>query len=288
MTPQQQASADTMSRSVKGSRVLVTGAASGIGRATATLFAHEGADVAVVDINADGAAAVAESIVKAGGRAKAYALDVSDAKAVAKVVAEAAEALGGLDILINNAGITAHSAIDGPDYDAIWERMLDVLLTSQQRVVRAALPYLRRSSAARIVNLASTEGLGATAGGSPYSAGKAGVIGLTRSLAVELGREGITVNCICPGPVLTGMTQAIPDKDRETYAHRRTALRRYADPMELAHMIVSISLPAASFLTGAVIPVDGGLMAGGNLFGGGASSPFAVESKWSGPSFEKK
>jgi len=127
--------------------------------------------------------------------------------------------------------------------------------------VRAALPHLRRSRCPRIVNIASTEALGATARDSPYAAAKAGVTGLTRALAVELGREGITVNCICPGPILTGMTGGIPEADRQTFARRRTALGRYGRPEEVAHMTLSLCLPAASYITGAVIPVDGGLMA---------------------------
>jgi 3-oxoacyl-[acyl-carrier protein] reductase len=124
-----------------------------------------------------------------------------------------------------------------------------------------ALPYLRQSKSPRIINIASTEALGATALHSPYSAAKAGVVGLTRSLAVELGRDGITVNCICPGPITTGMTAQISDEHKAIYARRRTALGRYGDPEEIAHMTLSLCLPAASFLTGAIIPVDGGLMA---------------------------
>ena len=140
-------------------------------------------------------------------------------------------------------------------------RAVNVLLTSHQRIIRAALPHLRRSKAARIVNIASTEALGATNRDSPYSAAKAGVTGLTRALAVELGREGITVNCICPGPIHTGMTSNVPDADKQTFAKRRTAMGRYGAPEEVAHMTVSLCLPAASYITGVTIPVDGGLMA---------------------------
>jgi len=126
---------------------------------------------------------------------------------------------------------------------------------------RAALPYLRASDAPRIVNIASTEGLGATPGDTPYVAAKTGVTGLTRGLAVDLGPEGITVNCICPGPIRTAMTEAVPDEHKIIYAKRRTALKRYGDPEEVAHMTLSLVLPAASYITGAVIPVDGGLIA---------------------------
>ena len=136
-----------------------------------------------------------------------------------------------------------------------------VMVTAHQRMVRAALPWLRQSNAARIVNIASTEGLGATPGDTPYVAAKSGVVGLTRGLAVDLGRDGITVNCICPGPIRTGMTDKVPDEDKAVFAKRRTALRRYGEPEEVAHMTLSLVLPAASYITGAIIPVDGGLMA---------------------------
>ena len=153
-------------------------------------------------------------------------------------------------------------AIDDDGYDEAWAKALAVMLTAHPRIIRAALPHLRKSKSPRIVNIASTEALGATALHSPYSAAKAGVAGLTRSLAVELGREGITVNCICPGPITHRRSPTrITDEHKAIYAKRRTALGRYGDPEEVAHMTLSLCLPAASFLTGAVIPVDGGLMA---------------------------
>ena len=126
-------------------------------------------------------------------------------------------------------------------------------------MIRAALPHLRASESPRIVNIASTEGKGATPGNSPYSAAKHGVIGLTRSLACELGKEGITVNAICPGPINTAMTERIPLEHKQIYARRRTALRRYGEPEEVAHGTLSLVLPAASFITGVALEVDGGL-----------------------------
>ena len=250
-----------LSRSVKGKVVLVTGAASGMGRATARVFADEGAYVAVTDLKLEDAQRVVDGIVESGGKAKAYALDVGKAQTVANVVREIGDSMGGLDIVINNAGISRRISIDSPDFDESWELTVNILLTAQQRVIRAALPYLRRSDAPRIVNIASTEALGATAGNASYAAAKAGVTGLTRSLAVELGPEGITVNCICPGPIDTAMVLRVPVADKQKYARRRTALHRYGLAVEVAHMTLSLCLPAASFLTGVTIPVDGGLMA---------------------------
>ena len=250
-----------LSRSLKGSIALVTGAGSGMGRATAEVFASEGAHVAVTDFNEASARETADAIAANGGSAKAWALDVTDAARIRTVIAEIAAAWGGLDIVVNNAGISAFSPIDSQNYDEVWSRALGVLLTAQQQIIRTALPHLRKSKAPRIVNIASTEALGATSRDSPYAAAKAGVTGLTRALAVELGPEGITVNCICPGPINTGMTAAISDEDKTVFAKRRTAMRRYGSPEEVAHMTVSLCLPAASYITGATIPVDGGLMA---------------------------
>ena len=248
-------------RSLEGLVALVTGGASGMGRATARVFAANGAKVAVTDVNVEPAEAIAAEIRAAGLTAKAWKMDVGDKASIDKVVAEVAAEFGGIDAVINNAGISRFAPIDGDGYEAAWDISINLLLTAQHRIIRAALPHLRKSRSPRIVNIASTEALGATARGSPYAAAKAGVTGLTRSLAVELGKEGITVNCICPGPIKTGMTAAIPDKDKETYAHRRTAMRRYGEPEEVAQITVSLCMPGSSFITGATIPVDGGLMA---------------------------
>lgn len=250
-----------LSRSVRNLVVLVTGAASGMGQATAELFAAEGARVAVIDLNFAGAKAVCDTIIGQGGVARAWPLDVADKVSVGECVDQIAEHFGGIDIVINNAGIATARAIDDPLYDDDWDRSIAVLLTAHQRIVRAALPYLRKSQSPRIVNIASTEALGSSSRQSAYGAAKAGVTGLTRALAVELGKEGITVNCICPGPISTGMTNEISDSDKAVFANRRTALRRYGEPAEVAHVTLSLCLPAASYITGVTIPVDGGLMA---------------------------
>lgn len=232
-----------LSRSIAGRTAIITGAASGMGRATARLFAAEGAAVAVIDRDAAAAAGVAAAC---GSRARAYALDVADAEAIAATVTRIGGDFGAIDILVNNAGVSSFCALDDPAYEDVWARALAVMLTAHQRVVRACLPFLRQSDAPRIVNIASTEGLGATPGDTPYVAAKTGVIGLTRGLAVDLGPEGITVNCICPGPIRTAMTDAVSEEHKAIFAKRRTALRRYGEPEEVAHITLSLVLPAAS------------------------------------------
>jgi len=250
-----------LSRSVSGRVVLVTGAASGMGRATAYLFADEGARVAVTDLELDAVERVVEEIRGAGGEAAGWVLDVSDPAQIREVVAAIPAALGEIDILVNNAGIVIAAALDQPDdeYEASWSRTLDVLLTAHVRLVRACLSQLSRQGQGRIINIASTEGLGASPGTGPYTAAKHGVVGLTRSMAVELGAKGVTVNCVCPGPILTGMTQSIPEAMREKFARRRVPLRRYGEPEEVAHATLSLALPASSYINGVVLPVDGGM-----------------------------
>jgi 3-oxoacyl-[acyl-carrier protein] reductase len=247
-----------LSRSIAGRGALVTGAASGMGRATALLFADEGAQVAVTDMNEAGARVVAEEIAAADGRARAFHLDVADPAQIQRVVDEAASAFGRLDIVINNAGIAIGGPIDAANFEALWQRALDVMLTGPMRVIRAALPHLSRSDAGRIVNIASTEALGAQANCAPYTAAKHALVGLTRSLAVDLGASGITVNCICPGPIRTSLTAAIPDEAKQKFARRRVPLKRYGEPEEVAQLTLAFVLPGASYLNGVTLPVDGG------------------------------
>jgi 3-oxoacyl-[acyl-carrier protein] reductase len=254
-----------LSRSVQGRVAVVTGAASGMGRATALLFADEGALVALVDRDTEGLHEVEEAVVGShgGGAAAAWEVDIGDRDEIGRVVREVTARLGPVDILVNNAGIAVPAAFDGEpaDYEAAWEKTLAVNLAAHQRLVRACLPHLVRERQGRIVNVASTEGIGASRFNSPYVAAKHAVIGLTRAMAVELGPMGVTANAVCPGPIRTGMTALIPEEAKEKFARRKVPLRRYGDPEEVAHAILSLCLPASSYINGSVLVVDGGMTA---------------------------
>ncbi len=248
-----------LSRSIEKKVAIITGAASGMGRSTAHLFADEGAHVVVTDLDKNKIDVVVAEILDSGGSASGWVLDVSDAEQRASVVKSVADKWGGIDILINNAGVVFPEAIDSPNFFESWHKSVEVLLTSQVMLVKECLPYLEASDGGRIVNIASTEALGATKGVAAYTAAKTGVIGLTRSLAVEFGMRGITVNCICPGPINTGMTSDIPDDAKQVFANRRSALKRYAEPEEVAHGTLNFVLPASQYITGTHLAVDGGL-----------------------------
>ena len=252
----------TLDRSVAGRTAIVTGAASGMGRAEAHLLADEGARVAIVDRSADALGAVRAEIEGAGGSVVAIAADLQDQAAIGNAVAAARGAFGPIDILINNAGVAMPSGVDLPadEYLNAWTTTLDVNLTAQTLLIRECVEDLARNQQGRVLNIASTEGLGATPGMSAYTASKHAVVGLTRAFAVELGRRGITVNAICPGPINTGMTSDIQDEHKAIFARRRVPVGRYGAPEEVAQIALSLVLPAASYLNGAIIPVDGGMI----------------------------
>jgi 3-oxoacyl-[acyl-carrier protein] reductase len=248
-----------LSRSISGSVAIVTGAASGMGRATAHLFADEGARVALIDLNSEALQKVASELDSVGAEVLALTVDLSEREAVEAAIRQVAQHFGAIDILVNNAGFAIPAEIDSDAYAQSWDASLAVMATAQAWAIRAALPSLRRSPNPRVVNVASTEAHGATRFNSAYVVAKHASMGLTRAMAVDLGKEGITVNCVCPGPVRTGITDAIPEEAKQTFANRRTALRRYAEPEEVAHATLSLVLPASSFITGATLLVDGGV-----------------------------
>jgi 3-oxoacyl-[acyl-carrier protein] reductase len=240
------------SRSIAGKVAAVTGAGSGMGRAIADLFASDGARVAALDRDEGSLAGVGEA---------QWPLDVSDAAAVDHVVGAVVAQLGPVDILVNCAAVSVPAPLEADDYWRAWDLTIAVNLAAYVRMIRACLPSLERGGNGRIVNIASTEGLGATPFLSPYTVSKHGVVGLTRSLACELGPRGVTVNCVCPGPISTAMTEPIPAEAKERFARRRVPLRRFGEPEEVAHMVLNLVLPASSYVNGAIVTVDGGLSA---------------------------
>ncbi len=254
----------SLSRSLYGARVIVTGAGSGMGRATAHLFADEGAQVVVADLNSDGVQLVVDEIeaVHGSGRAVGIAADMTEDSSRRAVLQRCLDSFGGLDVLVNNAGVSLVSSLFMEDeaFLPAWSRTFDVNVSSYAHMIRLCIPELRKKdTGGRIVNIASTEGLVSTPGLAAYTASKHAVIGLTKACATEFGRHNVTVNTVCPGPVRTGMTAVIPEESKLKYAKRKVPIGRYGEPEEVAHVTVSMCLPACTFLNGATVVVDGGM-----------------------------
>ena len=240
---------------LSGRKIIVTGGASGIGRATARLFRQEGADVALLDRSDNAAKAVADEI-----GAVAFACDVADPASVSVAVEKAAEAMGGIDGVVNAAGILSETGIADTSH-TVFTQTLAVNLTGTFLVIQAATPFLRAAGKGTIVNIASGVGLMPTGPGSvAYVASKAGVIGLTKSAAIELAPV-IRVNSVCPGAVETSMTAAhirTADGAPNPAIAARYALGRHGQPEELATAILFLTSDESSFMTGIALPVDGG------------------------------
>ena len=245
-----------------GRIAVVTGASRGIGRAIAVALARNGARV-VVNYTANEAAAgeAVEAVRAAGGNASAKRFDVADAAAVDAAFKEIVAAEGGLHILVNNAGIAVNALMLGAK-DADWKRSIDVNLNGTFHCVRAALRSLMKAKdAGRIINITSITGEVGSAGQGPYVAAKAGVIGLTKTLALEYAKYGVTVNAIAPGPVMTAMLAGVPDAIRERII-AQVPVGRIASPDEIAGVHVFLASDEASFITGQVIFADGGMSVG--------------------------
>ena len=240
----------------EGRRALVTGGAGGIGLATARRLARSGARVAVVDLDEAGAQAAVEGIRRDGGEGVAIAADVSDEPAVARAVEQTTEALGGLDVLVNNAGILIIKAFHEMTLED-WDRTFAVNLRSLFLTCQAALPALRASSAGAIVNIASMAALRYTVPHVPYAATKGGVVAFTRDLAFELAADRIRVNAIAPGPTATGMMAQISDEQLES-SGMRFLLGRIGRPEDVAEAVAFLASDRAAYITGALLPVTGG------------------------------
>ena len=245
-----------------GKRAIVTGAASGIGRASAILFAREGAQVIAADL-AEGVEATRDEIVKAGGRCIARRADAADEPVVRSLVEESVRELGGLEVVFANAGISGGLQ---PFFDQTaedWERVLRVNLIGPFLAVKHAALHMRGHGGGSIICTASVAALRSGAGGSPYSASKAGVISLVQTSANQLAGTGVRVNAICPGLIETGMTKpmfaAARARGSEKKIGQLNPLKRPGQPIEIARMALFLASDEASYVNGQAIAVDGGL-----------------------------
>ena len=246
---------------------LITGAASGIGKSTSLLFGQEGAKVMGVDINGEGAERVAHQIADTGGEAASLTVDVAKEEDVKRMVREAVERWGRLDILYNNAGI----GVGGPVTQVTeeeWDRLIDINLKGVFLGCKHAIPEMLKQGGGAIVNTASDAGLRGIAWLSTYCASKGGVVLLTKSLAVEWAGQGIRVNCVCPGVIQTPILEPFLSQagtGREAVLERMAQMHplgRVGQPEEVAQAVAFLASDEAAFITGVALPVDGGLEAG--------------------------
>jgi len=247
---------------------LVTGGGSGIGRATALLFASEGARVVVSDVSEADALETTEMVKAAGGKSMAVTGDVSSTIDAERMVRSASEAYGRLDVLVNSAGVSARSALgQEASPEEVWDRVMDVNLKGTYLVSWHAVPEMERSGGGSIVNLASIMGLvgypvGIGGGFNPYPVSKGGVMQFTKNLAIDCAARHIRVNCICPGFVTTNLTQALTE-DRETRERLEELhpMGRLGRPEEIAYAALFLASDESSYVTGSPLVVDGGYTA---------------------------
>lgn len=242
---------------LEGKTAVVTGAASGIGRATASELARAGAAVIVADINREAGEAAAAELNAAGARASYLPLDVSDLASIQRFARDAVGVTGQVDILVNAAGWGKIQPFmeNTPEF---WQRVVAINFTGPVALAHALLPGMIERQQGRIVNISSDAGRVGSLGETVYAGAKAGLIGFTKSLARELARHKINVNCVCPGPTDTPLLQAVPEKHREAF-QRAIPMRRFGKPSEVADAVLFFASDRSSYITGQVLSVSGGL-----------------------------
>jgi NAD(P)-dependent dehydrogenase (short-subunit alcohol dehydrogenase family) len=273
-----------------GKVAVITGAASGMGRATAARFAGEGANVVIADLNAEGGESAVRECKENGGNAVFQLTDVTSEAAIKAAIARAVKEYGKLDIMFNNAGLLgAMGTIEEVSAEG-WDRTFANLLRAVFVGIKYSIPEMRKAGGGSIISTASVAGLRGGAAPAPYSVAKAGVIHLTKCAAIELGAEHIRVNCICPGGINTPLVHKLMSGSQEITKEvfdNIQPIPRVGTGEDIAGMALYLASDDSQWVTGTAMVVDGGMAAGGNLFGSGAGNPYSVAPKWSGPSFEK-
>lgn len=245
-------------KQLEGKTAIVTGAARGIGKAIAIKFASEGANVAFTDLKIDEVAnETLKELEALGVKAKAYASNAADFADTAAVVKQIHEDFGSIDILVNNAGITRDGLMMRMS-EQQWDMVINVNLKSAFNFVHACTPIMMRQRSGSIINMASVVGVHGNAGQSNYSASKAGMIGLAKSIAQELGSRGVRANAIAPGFIETDMTAALPEEVKKEWANK-IPLRRGGTPEDVANVATFLASDMSSYVSGQVIQVDGGM-----------------------------
>lgn len=244
-----------MNKKLEGKVAVISGAAAGIGYATAMVFLEEGASVAICDVNADMIKEAAAALTEYG-EVKEYVIDIADKKAVTAMMQDVVTRFGHLDILVNNAGITK----DAQFYkmtDEQFDAVVNVNLRGTYFMSKAAVPYMMEQRSGKIISCSSVSAINGNFGQSNYAATKAAIIGMTRVMGKELGKYGINVNAILPGSIMTDMYKAVPEEVKQKKL-ASIPLRRYGDPEDVANVIAFLASPEAAYVTAQTLVVDGG------------------------------